>query len=337
MSDSSSDSDSDDGFLEAMRNAGANTKSRRAEKTVEERLAMLERALKTEDKNRELQTRIMKLKQEKLSDDRVRQAEGHLKQASTSVQRRQETYNAIHGIENDDDGLTPGKRTALTDATDTDKSSLLGTRRTLRERRQPIQFYSCSHDAITVLKEILMSKELKNHAIGKRLLVVSSNAHILTRFLQKPLVIVAIMKKHRMAHLPPDLSQWLFFLACNCDGRVRVLSEAAFKCLEYVWKNTMEPDKVPFVVLADLETHLRDWFGLTTIESLCSEQENKSHANEITQCTASSLRHWLILWGILLQDGLVCGTDKLTTIASRCVVALARVGLDPLVHNSGQG
>jgi hypothetical protein len=335
MPDSSSDSD--DGFLEAMRNAGACTKSRRAGNTVEERLAMLERALETEDKNRELQNRIMKLKQDESIDDRVRQAEEHLKQASTTAQRRQETYNLIHGIDNVDDGLTPGKRTALNNATDTDKSSLLGTRRTLRAVRDPVQFYSCNEDAIKALKDILLSKTLKNHAIGKRLMDVSTNVHNLTKFLQKPVVILAIMTKHHMAHLPHDLSQWLFFLACNCHGRVRVLSEAAFKCLEHIWRKTMEPDEDPVVALADFETQLCDWFGLTTGESLHNGYDDNTHGEEIIQSTASSLRRWLTLWGILLRNGILRGTEKLTMIASRCVVALSQLGLDPVVHNSGLG
>ena len=334
-----SDSD-DDGFFEAMAKVGTRTSKRKENKTTEERLAMLESAIAMEDKNRQLQGRLLKMKQEEPSDDRVKQAEEQLiLAATTTAQRRQETYNTIHGIHDLDDGLTDCKRMALSNAVDTDKSSLLGTRKTLQCCVEPKELYRTNQEAVKALVAILKSKELKNHVIGKKMLALSSNVHNLSIFLSKPHALMVAMNQHRTPHLPHHLCQWLFFMACSRNCNVMQLSRAAFKCLEHIWKNTMEPAEDPFLVLNDLESQLRSWFGLKiTVWDVHNKYQGETDGDEIIKSTTWSLRRWLTLWGILFQNGLVTGTETLKETATRCVVALVQAGLDPVVvHNPGQG
>ena len=336
-----SDSDSDD-FLEEMSKVGSRTSLRRAQATVEQRLAALDMALAAEDKNRKFQTRLMQLKAEEQNngEDTIKQAEERLKQhASTKpAQRRQATYNSIHGIDDMDlnDGLTDGKRMALKTAADTDKSTMLGTRPTLQYMTDPAELYCTSDDAIKALKEILKSKDLKNHVIGKKLIALTPNIRNLTLFLSKPSLMLTAMKKHRMTNLPHSLSQWLFYLACSRDESVMELSRAAFCCLHHIWKNTLEPADDTVLVLADLDTQLSRWFGLTVGETRGqSKDEDKDHTDDMIKGTVSSLRRWLILWGVLFRNCLVPGTDNFGETATRCIVALVQVGLDPiLVHSA---
>jgi hypothetical protein len=101
----------------------------------------------------------------------------------------------------------------------------------------------------------------------------------------------------------------------------------------------MEPAEDPFLVLNDLESQLRSWFGLKiTVWDVHNKYQGETDGDEIIKSTTWSLRRWLTLWGILFQNGLVTGTETLKETATRCVVALVQAGLDPVVvHNPGQG
>lgn len=336
-----SDSDSDDGFFEAMKKVGTRIAVRKAEITSEERLAALDTVLEAEEKNRQLQTRILKMKKEEPSEDCIRQAEDQLKPKTTTAQRRQETFNNIHGIAEDvDDRLTDDHRMALLNADDTEKSSLLGTRTMLSYVDHPAELYNTSEDAIKALKGILKRKELRNDAIGKRLALAFDN-DALTAFLLRPTMIGAIMKKCSMTHLPHDICQWLFYLACSWGNKkLGQLPLAAFRSLEYIWANTCEPAEDPVLVLADLEAQLRNWYGLTVREkasALSDDYRDDDRDDDFVKNAISSLGRWLTLWGILFRNALVTGTENFAEMATRCIVALVQVGFDPrTIHTSGQ-
>lgn len=320
-----------------MKKVGTRVAVRKAEITSEERLAALDTVLEAEEKSRQLQTRIMKMKQEEPSEDCIRQAEDQLKAKTTTAQRRQETFNNIHGVADDvDDRLTDDQRMALLNADDTEKSCLLGTRTMFSHVDYPAELFQTIEDAINVLKGILNHKELRNDAICKRLTLAIENDS-LTAFLSRPTMIGAIMKKCSMTHLPHHICQWLFYLACSWGSKkLGQLPLAAFRTLEYIWTNTCEPAEDPVLVLAHLEVHLRTWYGLRVRETATIFNENDDNDEDRVKNTISSLGRCLNLWSILFRNALVTGTENFAETATRCIVALVQVGFDRAIYTSGQ-
>jgi hypothetical protein len=230
----------------------------------------------------------------------------------------------------------------LATALDTSQSKMLGSRATLGRAHLTNQ-WSSTQDAVDELSVILTrfesNKSFGNKRFKKEAISLIRNG--IQSDTLEPLLsygqLVELCRKHGLAQLPCELSEWLYCLACKpVHGDTDDLSTAAFQTQLLLWTSARGPPKRTFLTMNDLIRDMKAWFALRLDGLEGKENEDRTDVSSVSGVDVTGLEHFLLLWErALLNDiiwlGELSAKDAVET-ATRSMIALALAGLDPCFH-----
>jgi hypothetical protein len=331
------DSDSDDDLF-AGPTFGNARRERAGHKSREKGLAFLDQSLEDEKKRHAYS---VKINQEQCEDDEelLTQAESLAKESKkTSSKKRKATHDAINGV---DEGLAAlaGSHELVT-ALDTSQTKMLGTRATLGRGDARSQWPS-TKDAVDELRVILTrfasNKDFANKRFKKDTISVLQN--VIKDDTLVPVLsygkLLSICRKHGVAHLPYELNEWLYCLACKpVNGEHGELSTAAFEAQLSLWTLAKGAPARPVIALADMVRDMKAWFALRLDGVEGKENRDRSGDPSLSGVDITGLEHFLLLWGPALLNDIVSvgAANEAMETATRCMITLAVAGLDPCFH-----
>lgn len=356
-----SDSDDDD-FLSNLGPALSRTQKRAAEKSRCNAISYLDDAMEGLQERRVMQERLERIKQEEHVEEEVLVKAESLANTVANVsrsERRRETNDVIEGISSsetnatvNDGGMDRDRLQALSHATTTGRTTLLGTRQTMGSTMSKTQgkcsgsvLWHSEKDATRELKKCLTRIDAQHRsnpglraAVTKPLRTALTDK-ILPEFLCMNLI-VKHCEKHKVKDVPEDLMTWLYRLACSggTDQLPHALCTFAFENILALWDNNIS-SKEPFLALADLEPKLKEWFGLCRESSSRPETSDEVVAEAKVHSNALGLKHFLHLWALALLRGGVSfqkpekGKKTTSQVITECVAALSRAGIDVTFHS----
>lgn len=293
-------------------------------------------------------------------------------QVSQKNVSRQETYDTMEGIKADDDGdgvLDRGRRRELMQAFDTDQSSCLGVRNTVsfhldsNTNTHIVEFYHTHAKAMQDLEYILETMEHgmdidtdinaatdtdtatthKSLAVLVQSVRAAVHNKVLTQFLEQKRLL-RLLEKNNLSQLPLELTNWLYRLVQSADLESRSLGTLAAAALETL-VSLGEKGKLPetfFASAASLEgfcASLECWVVLDSDSAKPKPSASTNTTPKKSHTNVAGLDHLLRFWeqvGISLSLTSRCTlvSQDVAVTTTRCIVALSRLGLDPVATSS---
>lgn len=349
----SSDSDSDDDLL--LQPVLNNRQVRADERKHTKRSNMLASFLEEDDRENKRLKKMVLVREETagmdtIDDDQLRATVSSMSQAATVS--RQETVDAMEGIlMGGDDALGRQRRLELSQAIDTDRSPCLGVRKIIafeaKRGKGLVKFFSSEEQAVTDLERIIKimskSKAGSDIVVVKKLVAISESKVRFKKFLKK-YEIVRLLIKNKIPQLHFELTNWLIRLAQSAgleSAALRALACDALKTLLELRKQGQLSKTV--LVTSSLESFcssLECWIdmrlsqkprpkritGTGTVPALADEALTTDTVVDVPVNNMEGLKNLLKLWhGAIPQH---CAHPCREVTVSKCIVALARLGLD---------
>jgi hypothetical protein len=297
-----------------------------------------------------------------------------LQVAQKSAVSRQETFDAMEGIMKDDIGddgdgaMDRGRRRELMQAFDTDRSTCLGARHVVYFDSKrvasggggtdstssnkngdnngiTIEFYHTHAEAMQALEQILETMEngmdIDVTHKGLQALVQSMRVAVQERVLHHLLEqdrLVRLLDKHNVDQLPLELTNWLYCLVQSADLESRSLGTLAAAALQTLMsllrkKRLCHAFLTETASLESLGASLECWVA----SDLSRNQSNSTDTSttEKARTNVAGLDHLLQFWEhVAMSPEHRCTIECRLDTVTRCIVALAHLGLDPAVTSS---
>jgi hypothetical protein len=368
------DSDSDDELLLSAPTFKVTRKSRTQDKNRANLMKMLKSMLKDSDRElasfirREQFRREQDMDEDDMDDDELRAQV--LLVAQKPAVSRQETFDAMEGIMEDDTGddgdgaMDRGRRTELMQAFDTDRSTCLGARRVVYFDSKrvaakcnkkgdnngiSIEFYHTHTEAMQALEQILETMaiemdtdvDLDTAHEGLQALVQMMRVTVQERVLHHLLEqdrLVRLLDKHSVDQLPLELTSWLYCLVQSADLESRSLGTLAAAALQTLMsllrkKRLCDTFFTETASLESLAASLECWVpsGLSRKQSKNTDTDTSTTEKACTN--VAGLDHLLEFWGhVVMNPKYYCTIEECRLDdVTKCIVALAYLGLDPAV------
>jgi hypothetical protein len=359
------DSDSDDDLLLSAPTFKVTKKSRAQDKNRANEIKMLTSMLKDSDREHASFTRMTQFKREvdedDMDDDELRAQV--LQVAQKTTVSRQETFDAMEGIMEDDIGddgdgaMDRGRRRELMQAFDTDRSTCLGARhvvyfdskRSTRSNKDgdnngiTIEFYHTHAEAMQALEQILESMEngmdVDVSHKGLQALVQTMRVTVQERVLHHLLEqdrLVRLLDKHNVDQLPLELTNWLYCLVQSAGLESRSLGTLAAAALQTLVsllhkKRLCHAFLTETASLESLAASLECWVA-SDLSRNQSNSTGTSSTTENARTNVAGLDHLLQFWEhVAMSPVYRCTIECRLDAVTRCIVALAHLGLDQAV------
>lgn len=328
--DDDDDDDSDDDLLLAKK-ATFRTSKRKKTNEVD---GILGDALKKQEKRRQDQGILQRMRREDLDVENLVNSAQQMKNelAEKTVSSAKKPKNA----------QAKKREMALVEVADTQLTISAGSREVLQSCKPGV--LPSSTKAASEYLQGIICEESGPSSVVKRALRENLKQGSLQSFLLTGRLLSAEFHTKHTKILPFDVIRWLFEVACSTEsvtakGRkdqpFETLARGAYSTLSRLWMDHHGfCDSGLLLATRDMPTQLREWFGVVHRPMSMSSKGRKEDKNPKSERNPSSLAltRYLHLWDIAFSRQMVHVHD-LESI-SECIVSLLHVSLDGMFESS---